>query len=651
MSTELLAYLPFGERHVKRSKQQKAAVQECRDDPSKWPQQVPSFELWAAATKYERGQHHGGLAFRTMMRLLLVNGNGKVVNIAAKPHVPKHEGKNSEWQTNDAKTHMNNNDTQHTPSTQGKLSTVDGGLPNGALSSNGTGFVFEQYNEQQGQIKIAADGYESRASIKPLTKLAWAKFCMGLADPKHGPNTSVSAGKHGSHTSFSSAHKAKTANASCDEVEGECLSLGNQLASIFGLYYYQGCDEAENNWMVKQTLGSKVYYIRMRAWNPQYTLCEADGRLLVREPLNLSALNGEARNERPPAWRQLNNAQRYVGSHKAGDKMKPGFWMPGISLYDSHPLQPSHVICQSHKKPGAVLSTAMAPWFGETTEARQNAVRRASSRADPLGDLAANLRSLVGDLVMEKTKGEDGICLGFVAPKAHWLYPHHVEPGSKLECVRDGKPGNSLLQDASAYQPCPQWHSRYKDKGLTAGCMVPNEEECLRKIKQNGLYYVTDLFGQERERLNQIRYALGDNGLPLNEDIAKAVDAMLAKHRFAADSPDEALAGLKVAQLRAIAKERGINVLTGEQTKAGPQMHKKAKVLAMLRAQPPAAVEPAAVEPAEEESDEVELEVAPSKAKAPSKPESGRRLRYEARQQVQPEAVEAPKQPARAGAG
>ena len=221
MSSDLFAYLPFGECKVTNEDQLtkwRKDVQACKKDPSQWPQQVPSFELWAAATKYEStGKHDGGSAFRTLMRLLLVEGHSsQPVNIAAKPHVPKETSK--EWKKEDAKTHKNNNVTQHTPSTQGKLSTDDGGLPNGALSSDGTGFLFKQHNAQQGQSTIRASGYESRASIKPLTKLDWAKFCMGLADPKHGTNTKASAGKHGSHTSFSSAHKAKTKNVSCNEV-------------------------------------------------------------------------------------------------------------------------------------------------------------------------------------------------------------------------------------------------------------------------------------------------------------------------------------------------------------------------------------------------------------------------------------------------
>ena len=58
---------------------------------------------------------------------------------------------------------------------------------------------------------------------------------MGLEDPKHGANENATKGLHGSHTSFASAHNFATGQ-SCNEVQAECLSLGNQLAAIFGLY-------------------------------------------------------------------------------------------------------------------------------------------------------------------------------------------------------------------------------------------------------------------------------------------------------------------------------------------------------------------------------------------------------------------------------
>ena len=198
----------------------------------------------------------------------------------------------------------------------------------------------------------------------------------------------------------------------------------------------------------------------------------------------------EEANQILPQIKSLDESERFVGSHEAErDYMMPGFYLPTVMKYDGHPLQPSHVICQSHKT-GAIesISTALAPFFGKLDEEKQTAtptfgVRRSKSIADPEGNLAAKLRQLLGDLVMEKTIGDDGISLGFVAPKAHWLYPHHYDTKSKLKSVSGHTPGNNLLQGANAYQPCPQWHSRYGDK-LKSGSMVPDGEEELRAIKQ-----------------------------------------------------------------------------------------------------------------------------------------------------------------------
>ena len=601
--SELLAYLPFGQQRVADAQRrtQATAVKACREKLRMWPSQVPSFELWAAATKYERGQPGGGPAFRTMMRLLLVEGAGTAVDAKAKPHVTTTlpAGRvGTEWKRDDGNVHKSSNATQHTPRTQGKLkTTAAGGYPNGVSSSEGTGFKFEEYDSTlQQQTVVAADGYESRASIKPLSKVAWAKFCLGLADPAHGNNSKASAGKHGSHTSFSSAHKSDSKNESCNEVSKECLSLGNQLASIFGLYYYKGCDEPANNWMVKQTLGGKVYFIRMRAWNPAYTMKEVDGvrRLLVEEQLNTTALGEEVENQLRPNMAALGADKRFVGSHKESDtRISPGFWLPTVTQYNGKPLQPSHVICQRHRT-GAVasISSALAPWFGKTARrnppAKSYAVRRAVSQADPKGDLAENLRTSLGDLVMRKTQGDDGICLGFVAPKAHWLYPHHIEQGSKLEFVPDGVPGNGELQGTGAYQPCPQWHGRYKGT-LTGGCMVPNTEESLREIKQNGLYYVTDLFGQEQARLNQIRYALGDDALQYDADAAQAVAAMITGHKSAANmTPADELKQpsieLAVARLRVMAKAVNIATETYNSETKQTSLIRKGPLLATLRA-------------------------------------------------------------------
>ena len=119
--------------------------------------------------------------------------------------------------------------------------------------------------------------------------------------------------------------------------------------------------------------------------------------------------------------------------------------------------------------------------------------------------------------------------------------------------------------------------------------MVPNTEESLREIKQNGLYYVTDLFGQEKARLNQIRYALGDDALQYDADAAQAVAAMITGHKSAANmTPADELKlpskDLAVARLRVLAK--AVNIATETYNSATKQtsLIRKGPLLATLRA-------------------------------------------------------------------
>ena len=126
----LLAYEPFGQQKLyKHSKQYKQQIHKCREDPLKWPDHVPSFELWATATKYEQGAADGGEAFHKMMRLLLVDSNNSKVNVvAAKRHVKQHKRAGNEWHAHDAQDvhSVDCGNALHTPKTQGKLSTTAG---------------------------------------------------------------------------------------------------------------------------------------------------------------------------------------------------------------------------------------------------------------------------------------------------------------------------------------------------------------------------------------------------------------------------------------------------------------------------------------------------------------------------------------------
>ena len=78
-----MAYEPFGQGPLPKwgaaaHKAHTQAIQKCKRDLTNWPEMVPSFELWAAATKYDdrAEDKDGGPEFHTLMRYMLVDGGG-----------------------------------------------------------------------------------------------------------------------------------------------------------------------------------------------------------------------------------------------------------------------------------------------------------------------------------------------------------------------------------------------------------------------------------------------------------------------------------------------------------------------------------------------------------------------------------------------
>ena len=64
---------------------------------------------------------------------------------------------------------------------------------------------------------------------------------------------------------------------------------------------------------------------------------------------------------------------------------------------------------------------------------------------------ARALHELFGDVVHKPSASADAMCIGFVAPKAHWLYPHwgHKQWG-KLRV----KAGHAKSLTGLGFQPC-----------------------------------------------------------------------------------------------------------------------------------------------------------------------------------------------------
>ena len=384
-------------------------------------------------------------------------------------------------------------------------------MPNGTSSNPTQGFKFGN-----GELR----GLEITASIAPLSKQNWLYHCMGVAV---GGNDTDVAGKHNSSSSFVQRHvplnKTQKQEMACDEKGGGCLCLGNTIAAIFGLYYYEGCNEPRNNWKVTQVTTEGTFVINMRMWNPNYEYVanafekslgtdnrkSLGPRLLVREPINpLVAMDSTS----------------FVGSHWVPESTRnkgtfeAGFYLPavfkhasslafGTAAGDVTPVQPLKLICQL-KKEEVVPRTSLAPFYGQhwyevegqnvSGVYRQSGVTTTRSDNFSTVELARELHSLLGDVIQKPTDGLDALCLGFVAPKAHWLYPHWGERGSKVtELGKQRISAESKKYQQNPYQQCPAWTKRSELRAGAGGTGWYLDRDAVEQIvKEKGHVAVTD---------------------------------------------------------------------------------------------------------------------------------------------------------------
>jgi len=96
-------------------------------------------------------------------------------------------------------------------------------------------------------------------------------------------------GKSGQHSVIwgfvTDGTSADTTNKNTGESNGK-LAAGNLTAQVFGLYWYEGCNNAENNWSVGD--------VRMRMFNPSYVLTNSKW-LLTQPRQNGSSMGGLGR--------------------------------------------------------------------------------------------------------------------------------------------------------------------------------------------------------------------------------------------------------------------------------------------------------------------------------------------------------------------
>ena len=301
-----MAFRPFGQsdknplsaRKQAEWKQQLKSFKTSVAGAETWPHEVPSFELWAAATSYKPSEADGGPQFQRMMQHLLVGNGAATPKFNANGYYNKKRsdgwykyqpsyGKSFSYK--DGPHHLGlDKGAYHTAATQGAWlggDKGDGGAT-GMGNNNSEPRQFISPETKIGKFDIAVP-------IKPASKTNWLYHCLGIGVDKQDGDA---AGFNNSANSF----VTDGTKSNCAEASGGCVALGNTLAAFIGLYYYPECNQADNNWVVTQARNSHTYNVRMRMWNPRYelqdTTYENSGvevptrRLLVRELKNALAI-------------------------------------------------------------------------------------------------------------------------------------------------------------------------------------------------------------------------------------------------------------------------------------------------------------------------------------------------------------------------
>lgn len=469
----------------------------------KWPKGVVSFEVWATATAYDHNPkvEFGGPAFQNMLQFLLVDSGFTKppefdATLYCKNNGTRENRRGPNWYkygTDDFKEGPHSvgineknasNKAWYTPETQGAYDVLVGG-GNGAGSNS----THPDYNISANMAKVGSiNPVNGKGKPRQLftvgspsdigTKHNWLYHCLGFPQlydaVQQGPGNNNSCGQF-----VTSGDKSQ-----CNEAQRGITALGNLLAGVMGLYYYEGCEKPENNWTVTQKHNDQSYKIRMRMWNPRYKLVEAHpipgkkknkvpvsgGRLLIREPVNST-------------YDSKKSSGEFVGSHFVGNDHKSGFLLPapfkmklnaGDDEDDEKKGSKKQKQTEKQNKSKAVLlineptppqflkqlvnkkgNASIGPWFGveeaaDPGDAQQGGI--VASKVDRL-KLMRTLHEALGDIVHLPERGPDALRFGFKTPVAHWLFPMWQNDDTELTGV---EMGNSKTK-GTGYQPIPNW--------------------------------------------------------------------------------------------------------------------------------------------------------------------------------------------------
>lgn len=358
-----------------------------------WNYSCPSFEVWIAMTGYDPSKVDGGPTFQKMCHYLLVDGqyshNSNFVD-------KYFEGSSGELKKSLVVEVDPVNDTWKQAGKKGgeyyayvsedakKIKARKGGFlgynNQGIDSEKGAGFTDQK-----------TTGVEVPVSIRPGSKANWLR-CLGISFTGDDVTGNSVLNKHGVYAQqFSSGTSSGNAN---EEIQG-VMAMGNRIASIIGLYYYDKCNTESLNWLKTGVVEGREYHIRMRLPNPNYE--RSNTKLYVKEPLN-SASKAELNQDE----------EAVIGTLR-------GFPVDAIFSYRDAPL--THLSLLLHPNSGKLV-TIIAPFFGSRT------IGWTGTKQDTDRKYINEMLENQPEFPLHTPEEDDGLLLGWKMSKALWLYPH-----------------------------------------------------------------------------------------------------------------------------------------------------------------------------------------------------------------------------------
>ena len=449
-----VSYLPMGQ-----GKPGKSMEQGLDALKQNWTlKEIPSFEVWIAATCYDPTKEDGGPLFQAMMFHVLTEGSGGKLHIRQTTHYDVNT-------KTSAHVKPGSKEKVYAPKTQG-LTSLNGGSTQ--LSNTSDPRFFDEpydgnYRERKsrplwelqsiGQVGVSYLAWWESAGMSRTMRTRFLNNCNAQSNSRQftGPKS----------TGSSDIKKEITQDTGC-------LVLGNRMAAFYGLYYYPDCRKKEWNWYHEVTTHGKKFDVRMRMPNPAYELeFNSKGEpatILVKEVAKDGKWLGDELSgfEFP----QVELPSRTAGlcwdwlAHPATNAEKEtglvtlltawaGFSGKEEQTDRSHPY--ADVTFDTSRRRtiyarGSKPQVNVALWADTWVDALKD-----SDWEGRMYDRRTSKRAAKFETETGVNKGE--LNFGWSFPAALWLYPHYTD----AQTVSGPKDVGAGKRQKSLYQPWPDW--------------------------------------------------------------------------------------------------------------------------------------------------------------------------------------------------